>query len=173
MRLFIALPTPENAQTALMETQAALKKAGVRGRFTPPENLHLTLAFLGNVADPAPAIEAIRSVSFPKAELRFDKLALFGDVTVALIKPDPALVSYVRALRAALDAAGIGYDRKPFRGHITLCRKTVFPAPDFRLYPFERKLRSLRLPVREARLMASDLSGPAPVYGTVFTVRTE
>ena len=58
MRLFIALPAPEHVRQALEETQAALKKAGVRGRFTPPENLHLTLAFLGNVADPAPAIEA-------------------------------------------------------------------------------------------------------------------
>ena len=169
MRLFIALPVTADARRALEETQAALRRHGARGRFTPPENHHLTLAFLGNVEDPAPVIEAMQRVPVPKTALRFDRLTLFGDVLVALLRQNDALEQYARALRDALDEAGIKYDRKPFRPHVTLCRKTALPHPDFRLYPLERGLRGLRLPVKEARLMASDLSGDTPKYTAIYT----
>lgn len=169
MRLFIALPTPPDARRALEEAQAALRKKGVRGRFTPPDNLHLTLCFLGSVEDPAPVIGAMKAVRVPRTALRFDRLTLFGDVLVALLRPNDALGQYATALRAALDEAEIKYDRQAFRPHITLCRKTALPSPDFRLYPLERPLRGLRLPVKEVKLMASDLSGETPKYTAVYT----
>ena len=171
MRLFIAVPVTADTKRALEEMQAALRRQGARGRFTPPENHHLTLAFLGNVEDPAPVTEAMKRVPVPKTALRFDRLTLFGDALVALLKQNDALEQYARALRDSLDEAGIGYDRKAFRPHITLCRKAAFPHPDFRLYPFERELRGLRLPVKEVRLMSSDLSGESPKYTTVYTQR--
>lgn len=167
MRLFIALPVTAEVRRTLVETQAALRREGVRGRFSPPENLHLTLCFLGN-ADPAPVIEAMFRAQAPRTALTFDRLTLFGDVLVALLKPNDALAQYARALRAALDDAGIGYDRKALRPHITLCRKTALPAAAFRLSPYERPLRGFRLPVLEAQLMASDLSGETPRYAAVF-----
>lgn len=169
MRLFIALPVPADVRRTLEAAQTALRRQGARGRFTPPENWHMTLVFLGNTEDPAPVIEAMRRVPVPRTALRFDRLTLFGDVLVALFKQDDALEQYVRSLRASLDDAGIRYDRKAFRPHITLCRKTALPCPDLRLYSFERQLRGVRLPVKEARLMASDLSGETSRYTAVDT----
>lgn len=169
MRLFIALPVTAETRQALEEAQTVLRRQGVRGRYTPPENLHMTLVFLGNVEDPAPVIEAMRRVRVPRTAVRFDRLSLFGDVLVALFRQDDALEQYARSLRATLNETGIGYDRKAFRPHITLCRKTALPRPDLRLYPFEYPLRGLRLPVTEARLTASDLSGETPRYSAVYT----
>ena len=168
MRLFIALPVTAELRRTLEETQEALRRQGTRGRFTPPENWHLTLAFLGSVEGPAPVIEAMKGVRLPRAALTFDRLTQFGDVLVALFRQNDALERYAADLRAALDEAGISYDRKAFRPHITLCRKTALPTPDFRLYLAERPLRRARLPVKEARLYASDLSGGSPVYTVVF-----
>ena len=168
MRLFIALPVPEDVRRALTETQDALRKRGVRGRFTRPENLHMTLVFLGNAPDPAPVIAAIKSARLPRETLRFERLTFFGDALVGLYQPNSALSAYVKTLGAALSAAGLPFDRQAFRPHITLCRKTALPAADFRLYPFERKLKSARLPVKEARLFRSDLSGPEPRYTILF-----
>ncbi len=168
MRLFIALPVPTDLRRALEDVGTSLRRQGVRGRFTPPENLHLTIVFLGNVSDPAPVIEAMRQEKLPRTALTFDRLTLFGETLVALYRQNDALEQYARQLRAKLDAAGISYDRQTFRPHITLCRKTAFPAPGFRLHAFERPLRAARLTVRETRLTASDLSGEKPKYTDIF-----
>ena len=168
MRLFIALPVTEGANRTLQKTQEALQRMGVDGRFTPPENRHLTLAFLGDAEDPAPAMKALRSVKIPRTSLIFDRLTLFGDVLVAVFKKNDALERYAAALRAALDAAGVSYDRKAFRPHITLCRGTAIPRRDLlRLNVAERSLRGKRMPVTEARLYASDLSGKTPRYDMI------
>ena len=169
MRLFIALPVTAELRQRLEEAQAALRRQGVRGRFTPPENLHMTLAFLGNAADPVPSTEALRSVGLPRAALAFDRLTLFGDVSAALFRNNDALDRYVAALRTALDEAGVFYDKNAFCPHVTLCRKTALPSPDFRLFSAERPLRGARFTVEEIRLYSSDLSGGTPRYDAVFT----
>jgi 2'-5' RNA ligase len=170
MRLFIALPLPPEAVRAAENAQNALRRGGTRGRFAPPENLHVTLAFLGSVQDPQPAIEAMRRVPLPRATLRFEKLTLFGDVLVALLQTNAALEKYVRALRSALDDAGVRYNRESFAAHVTLARKTGLPDGAALRYA-DRAMRSFRLPVTEARLVQSDLSGPVPRYRTVSAVK--
>lgn len=169
MRLFIALPVTAGVQQALTETQAALQKKGVRGRFVPPENFHLTLCFLGSAPDPQPVIDAMGRVPLPKTALTFDKLTLFGDVTVARLKKDAALENYVRALRQALDDAAISYDKQAFRPHVTLARKTALPYPGLRLTCYAKPLFAQRLPVKEVCLFASDLGGGTPRYSAVYT----
>ena len=171
MRLFIALPVTPEARRAAEAAQKALRVCGVRGRFTPPENMRVTLAFVGSVKDPQPAAEALRRVPLPRATLRFEKLALFGDVLAAVLQQNAALEKYVRALRQALDDAGVPYDRQAFTAHVTLARKTAIPCPEGALPAGARPLRSLRLPVNEVRLTESDLSGPVPKYRTVSAVR--
>ena len=52
MRLFIAIPFEPPMLDALTQVQASLKAGGVRGGFTARQNLHMTLAFLGEVRDP-------------------------------------------------------------------------------------------------------------------------
>jgi 2'-5' RNA ligase len=169
MRAFIALPVTADLRKACLQTQRLLQKKGVRGRFSPPENLHVTLCFLGEVKDPAPVIEALRQTPLPKTALIFDRLTLFGDVTVALLRRNETLETYVKALRQALDAAGITYDRQAFRPHITLARKTALPCPDFKLYLCARPLQKAKLPVKTVKLMKSDLSGSTPKYAVAFS----
>lgn len=50
MRAFIAIHFPKEVQMALYQRVQDLKKASIRGRFTRNENMHLTLAFLGEIA---------------------------------------------------------------------------------------------------------------------------
>ena len=47
MRLFIGLPLSPEGRKQAADYMTALRKAGVKGTFTRPENLHVTLAFLG------------------------------------------------------------------------------------------------------------------------------
>ena len=49
MRSFIAIELPETAKSALAGLQQELKKTGADVRWVKPENIHLTLKFLGNI----------------------------------------------------------------------------------------------------------------------------
>ena len=62
MRLFFALPLSLPVREALSAAEAALRRQG-RGSFPPPENLHLTLAFLGETSDLDGARAALAGVS--------------------------------------------------------------------------------------------------------------
>ena len=62
MRLFLAIQLSPAVREALLTAQDALRRQG-RGSFPPPENLHLTLAFLGEAEDPTRARAALSEVS--------------------------------------------------------------------------------------------------------------
>ncbi|HEY5095422.1 MAG TPA: RNA 2',3'-cyclic phosphodiesterase [Candidatus Eremiobacteraceae bacterium] len=64
VRLFAAIPLDAGARTYVATALDALKREGARARWVRPENWHVTIAFLGEVADAGlPAvILAFRSV---------------------------------------------------------------------------------------------------------------
>ena len=59
MRLFIAIPFSEEFKGELIRVQNEMRANGVRGNFSRAENLHVTVAFLGEVEDPMPAMKAL------------------------------------------------------------------------------------------------------------------
>lgn len=134
MRLFIAITLSDEMKTALTDTMHRLKKAGVQGRYVPAQNLHLTLAFLGETEDAAAVRAALEKVSVEAFTLALSEMGVFGDLLWVGMKGNQKLSAAARAVRSALDEAGIGYDRKKFVPHITLIRQMTgnwkkVPAP--------------------------------------------
>ena len=127
MRLFIAVPMDRPMRKALLSVQDAFRREGVRGNYTPPENLHLTLAFIGEYGDPDAVLAAMEGLSFSPIPLRLDRLGAFDSLWWAGLSESTALDALVRQLRRALADAGIPFDRKKFLPHITLLRKPVLP----------------------------------------------
>ena len=123
MRLFIAIQLSDGMRAALGEVQDDLYRQGVRGNYTPAENLHLTLAFIGEYGDPERVLDVIRSVPFAPFELRLEGIGAFGDLWWVGLERSEALQNYVRKLRRALAEADIPFDRKRFTPHITLLRR--------------------------------------------------
>ena len=126
MRLFIAIRFPDEILNALLAFQQELASCGLRGRWAPPENLHLTLAFIGEYGRPDEVTDAMASVPFAPFSLRLDGMGRFGDLYWAGLAENRALSGYVRGLRHALADRHIPFDRKRFSPHITLVRKAVF-----------------------------------------------
>ncbi len=126
MRLFIAINFNEDVIDDLVRMQAELKRCRVAGNFTKPENLHLTLAFIGEYGNPDDILEVMETVPFHPVPLKFDGLQYFRDMYFAGIGHAPELESYVRRLRRALSGNGIPFDRKKFSPHVTLIRKAFF-----------------------------------------------
>lgn len=123
MRLFIAILFEENILDALTDFQADLKSRGVTGNYTRRENLHITLAFVGDYGNPDEVLDVMEQVDFRPIEISLDGIGSFGDVFWVGLSENPQLAGYVRRLRRELSAQGIPFDKKKFSPHITLIRK--------------------------------------------------
>ena len=111
----------------LTDLQEDLRNCGVRGRFTPPENLHMTLTFIGEYGNPEEILDIMNRVNFEPFVLKLEGLQHFRDMFFARISDNPALAAYVRRLRRNLAEWDIPFDRKKFSPHITLMRKVSLP----------------------------------------------
>lgn len=123
MRLFIAIQLNEEMKDALIDLQNQMYENGVRGNYTSEENLHLTLAFIGEYPDPDAVLDAMQTVSFTSFPLVLNGLGNFGNLWWAGLEDSPAIKAVVRRLRRALAEHEFPFDKKNFRPHITLLRK--------------------------------------------------
>ena len=136
MRLFIALQFDDDITDELVYFQDMLKEQGVTGRFTSRENLHLTLAFIGEYSDPDKVLDVMEAADLRPFDLSLKGVGTFGEVFWAGIADNPPLAAYVRRLRHGLADAGIPFDKKKFSPHVTLVRDISYnngekiPVPD-------------------------------------------
>ena len=169
MRLFTAIQLNEEIRASISEVQESLMRRGVRGNYTPPENLHLTLAFIGEYPDPEDVLDTIASVPFSPFPLRLDGFGNFGDLWWVGLSQSGALDAAVRRLRRALSDAGIPFDRKRFSPHITMIRKATFSG---------RRFPSVRIPpagmtVDRISLMRSDRGKNGMIYTELVSIHAD
>lgn len=150
MRSFIAIPIPEEAGDALAAVQAALPF----GRVVPRENLHLTLVFLGEVAEPQ--LEevhfALETLRHPAFDLTLSGLDIFGgdrpqSLNIAA-RATPDMTELHRRIRSRLHGVGVETERRRFVPHVTLARfgKSMGSDETGRIGRFLAGRADLRLP---------------------------
>lgn len=150
MRLFIAIQLSPEMKKALVSCMHDLKKQGVEGNYVPAQNLHMTLAFIGEYDDPGKVKEVMGKVPLPEFRLTLADKGNFGNILWAGVKGNQKLKTYVRDLRAALAAAGIPCEKDKFVPHITLIRK--FSAKK----PYQFHMPKAEMTVKKASLMKSE-----------------
>ena len=104
MRLFIAIQLSEDMKRALTACMNDLKKQGVTGNYVPAQNLHLTLAFIGEYDEPERVKNVINSIPLPRLRLKLSEKGKFGDLLWAGIQENQKLNTYVKDLRAVYPA---------------------------------------------------------------------
>ena len=164
MRLFIAIQLSDDIRNSLSAVQTYLKDHGVRGNYTKVENLHLTLAFIGEHSDPDFVLEVIRSVPFASFPVRIEGFGSFGDLYWCGIGENNSLISYVKRLRRALAKNGIPFDRKKFSPHVTLIRRAEYDRR--RGFPGVA-IPDMSMRVSDISLMRSDRTKSGMVYTEV------
>lgn len=135
MRLFVALEIPsavrENLATLMTELNALEKQSsGKKARWVRPENLHVTLKFIGETAlDKLKGIVAALSTvrSGQPAELRFRGLGFFPNekrprVLWAGIAASPNLAAIAGDIEQQLEPLGFPREKRDFTPHLTLAR---------------------------------------------------
>lgn len=163
MRLFVAIQLSEEMKSSITGTMHALKKAGVRGSYVPTQNLHLTLAFIGETKDAAVVKEALGTVSFKPFRLALSDIGCFGDLVWIGLKGNQGMPAVVKSVRDALDVAGIDYDRKKFMPHITIIRKASGP---WQQVPAPKG----EMMVKKISLMKSEQKDGKRVYTEIFSI---
>ena len=123
MRLFIAVVLSDEMKDVLISIQNRMYDKGIRGNYTTEENMHLTLAFIGDYPDPEPVLEVLSAVDFTPFALSLEGIGCFGDLWWAGVKDSAPLEAVTRRIRRALAENDIPFDRKKFSPHITLLRK--------------------------------------------------
>lgn len=162
MRLFIAIEPPDDLKTALVRLRVDVPGA----RWVPTEQLHLTLAFLGEVEEnrAGELSERLALIHTPPFHLSFSGTGCFPNrhrprVLWAGLEPHPGLMRLAAGVHGAVLACGIPQEERPFSPHITLAR-LKFPAARevdaFLAMP--QKLKLPPFPVREIILFQSRLT---------------
>jgi RNA 2',3'-cyclic 3'-phosphodiesterase len=125
-RLFFALWPDDGTRTALAEAAARLEIRD--GRAVRPENLHLTLHFLGEV-DAAVEGELRRRGKRSKVapfELEIAASGWWRGARVAWLAPlatPGELADLVVELASSLRSIGLETEDRPYRPHVTVARK--------------------------------------------------
>lgn len=124
-RLFIAIELPDQVKQALIKLQTPVPGA----KWVPLDQLHLTLAFLGEVDETTGGhlFPALSSVGVPPFTLHFSGVGCFPDrrrprVLWVGLEKNPLLDSLAAQVRSAVLECGIPQEERPFSPHITLAR---------------------------------------------------
>ncbi len=179
LRLFVAVELPASVRKRLADVAAELRGKGLeRLRWVKPENIHITLKFLGETpALRTPEIEdGLRAAAEGVAahELTLGELGKFGGrrnprVLWVDVRGD---VDALKALQKRVDekigVLGFPPDERPFAAHLTLARVPQELAKQV-ARPLSEAIEAVAvphpaIPVREVVLMSSDLRPDGPVY---------
>ncbi|MCM1944921.1 MULTISPECIES: RNA 2',3'-cyclic phosphodiesterase [Streptomyces] len=171
IRVFIALAPPDDAKDELARALAPAYAAHPGMRWNRIEDWHITLAFLGELP-----VATVPLLHHPLAELaaarrpldlslrgggHFDSRVLWSGIAGDV----PGLHRLADDVRALVKEAGIPYEGRPLRPHLTLARArrgdlTGIPAASGVLDGFEGR----SWPTARLHLVGSDYArGPAPV----------
>ncbi len=176
IRAFIALELPPSVISLLDKLQENFKSLGLRAKWVRPENIHLTLKFLGNID--SGDIDKIGG-AMTGAVKDFDPLTLAARgvgvfpgirrprvIWVGLGGQIQLLFDVQRRLEDNLAAIGFPKEKRPFKGHLTLgrFRQAVNTNTIHRIIQEHANLSSEEFTANRIILFQSELKPAGPVY---------
>ena len=187
IRSFIALEIPNNIISQIRQVQNDLKthdfKAhDIKIRWSRPENIHLTLRFLGDIDESqifmAKNAIKVSSTKYTPLTLSAKRIGVFPNIKrpnvlwIGLGGQIDILSAIQKELNKNLERSGFNIEKRPFKGHLTLGRIKGRKLPglfgdvinqynDFKTEDFI---------CREVVLFNSDLKPTGPVYNRLFSV---
>jgi 2'-5' RNA ligase len=131
LRLFFALWPTTKVRQSIVETFSRLPRQ-IKGRVIRPQNLHVTLHFVGQVTEPSKDCihAAAQSVNAQTFQLNLDCFGHFPKAKIFWMGPQnvPAqLVHLHQKLGDAIADCGFKSETRPFSPHVTLMRKCSKP----------------------------------------------
>lgn len=164
MRLFIAVQFNDDIVKALTSAQDVLRANNVNGYYSVCQNLHLTLAFIGEFGNSYHVLDAMEQVDFEPFMLTLGcYIGNFDDLLWAGTEHSNHLDRLARKLRRALAESNIPFDKKKFKPHVTLLRNAEYSAnSDFCIS--DVSIEKASMTVSHISLMRSDRGKHGMIY---------
>jgi len=179
MRAFVAIEIDEPIREALAALISELRALDAPVKWVEPQNIHLTLKFLGSVPDASvpKAIDILRACcqGVSPFQLEVKGAGAFPDLKrprvlfVSAEDRPPTAADLARRLNEQMAELGVEREDRPFQNHITLGRLKMprpIPALAQRLEALAARLFG-SMTVQRVTLMQSDLRPGGPVYTAV------
>lgn len=180
-RVFIAAPIPDVVVDFLRQIQAQLQSSGMNVRWVVPDNIHLTLKFIGDIDSNLVSVVADRmdavAGTIPRFLLKADGVGVFPNRRQARVlwMGLSGELDGLRAIQAALESSleSVGFSKKArrFHPHLTLGRsrrRLDAKALDALLEPL-KEIASDSFRVDRLRLFRSQLTSVGAKYSRLHT----
>jgi 2'-5' RNA ligase len=179
MRCFIAIDIDENNRAALGDLQQQLQsKVDVKRsdvKWVKPENVHLTLKFLGEIKDEQ--VVDVCNIAKDVAgrhdcfELGIESVGHFGGRSARVLwvgtgEGRENLLELQKDLEQQLTSAGWPAEKRAFSGHLTLCRVRN-PRAGFKLVQIVDEYKDFKvgiMPADSVSVYQSELTPAGPIY---------
>jgi 2'-5' RNA ligase len=130
MRLFIGIGLPLSVGEALARAAHVLlppeREGIVRVRLTRPQDMHVTLSFLGSMDSShlEQIQQSLAALHANRLHLELNGAGIFanGGILLAKVKPSPNLLSLTEQVLQAMEHCGFPREQRPFMPHVTLAR---------------------------------------------------
>jgi RNA 2',3'-cyclic 3'-phosphodiesterase len=182
IRAFVAFPLPESIMIRISDIQERLKSYRLPVRWVKPENVHLTLKFLGEISlntingigevledtvrEYAPLMFFIKGLGvFPNIRKpRVLWTGIAGDIK--------SLAEIQANLETNLEKKGFAKENKPFKSHLTLGRikSDIYPENLFDIFRSFSDFTSEPFEAKELVLYKSELKPSGASYTKLKTV---
>ena len=172
MRLFIAKNFNDKTLAQLISLRDELRSRSKRGNFSATENLHLTLAFLGecDAKRTTAAKAAMDEVNFEPFSISIERIGRFsrdgGDIWWAGAQAGVPLIDLQSRLTDKLIRAGFTLDKRKYNPHITLGREITTEATPWQIVPFGETVTSIEL-------MKSERINGKLTYTAIYRSKTQ
>lgn len=174
MRVFVALQLPDKTRQNLSRSAETLRHFDKGGKFVPAANYHITLSFLGEVADDdliyvQAAMDKVAHMTAPTMAVSQISVLRASDIVCAKFRYDKALTELHEALAEELESRRFTVEHRAYRPHVTLVRKYKFTLP---FSEVSKSVDVFNMPFVADKMVlyASNLEGDTPVYTPLYTV---
>ncbi len=182
MRLFIAFPLEQSVTSRLAEIVADFRKLGGPIKWVEPENMHLTVRFLGETTESK--VEALKQIIDAAASHAstiksvvteiggFPNLHRPRVIWTGLDSNASKLVPIAAEIEKAVQQIGFAPEIKPFKPHLTLGRvRDDARIGDSLEYLLHYKLAPIPVTFDTLALVRSTLTPRGPIYEHLHDAR--
>ncbi len=181
MRSFISIDIEKkDVVEKILEIEKQLNETGASLKLVEPENLHITIKFLGEISEKdIPLIKRILEKNaklFDPFEIQLEGIGAFPSMShprviwIGVSENREKLSNLANGISIDLDKAGFRREEKPFHPHITIARVKRYNSQLKKKILQYRDNSFGKIVINKIRLKKSTLTPQGPIYTTIFEI---